>query len=269
MAERAQPRAGADQKYHGAVLVLAAGIATLLTAVLLIVLAGNPAPLNDGRYGENGQPVAAPFTSAILWLELAQSKAEVFQNLGHPGEAAGQELRARLDRMNLADYLFMLVYSAFNAALFLLVNSFNREGGRAFFGAPVYFNIGLALAAAMLLADAFENVPLLRFTEYAEPAAIPDGDMLWLMLATNAKWGALYLACVLLGMGYASYYGLRPAVLLGLLYSVAGVLGLMSLAVPAARPLLEPATNLMSLGWLISLIHAGFLVRAGRRQATA
>lgn len=251
-----------DQRKHAAVLVLFTGILTLLIAVGLLVISGNPAPLADARYADPGREVESPFTSAILWLELVRTKNEVFQVLGDPTEPAGRDLRASMDILNWADYLFLPSYSALNAAAFLLVFALNRRSRRNVFGSSGFFYIGLVLAGTMMVADALENVALLRLTGYDGPAAIPDGDMLWLAISTHVKWGALWAACVLLGMGYASYFGPRWALILPLFYAAAGVLGVMSLLVPAALPLLELGANLMSLGWLASLIHAGFVFRS-------
>lgn len=250
---------------RAALLVILSAALTLAIAVVMTVLTGNPPPAADARFALPGAEPAAPFTTAILWLELVGTKAEVFQVLGSPAEPAGQALRGKMDLMNTIDYAFMIVYSALNAACFLLVWKLNKTRGTFFFGSTRFFNAGLVLSVLMWGADAFENVPLLRFTTYADPSAIPDSDMLWLTVATNVKWGALFCACLVVGTGYAAYFGARVALVLPLLYALASGPGVVGLLVPGLRGLVEAGANFMALAWLGSMIHAIALFR--RKQA--
>jgi len=73
------------------------------------------------------------------------------------------------------------------------------------------------------------------------------------------------LSGVLLGLGYASYFGKSIGLLIALAYCAAGASGIMAVVSSEARPLCEWATLLMVVGWTSTLIHG--IIRAFQKAA--
>ncbi|MBL8019944.1 MAG: hypothetical protein JNM27_09780 [Leptospirales bacterium] len=226
-------------------LVVLSGLLTLITAVGMSLYGGGMKP----RPGSQ-------FQNPIVEFELALSAQEVFDVLLDPGSAEGKTLRAQMDRVNYADYVFMLCYSAFNACMFLFLGALNRARSRPFFASNRFMNLGLALAIVMLLGDAIENVQLLKLTNYQTLQEIPGSLLNLLIVFTRIKWVALFGSAILLGMAYAAYLGRSAGVVVTFLYCIGGAMGLVSMAVPMARPLAEVGTSLMAIGWIVTLVHA-------------
>ncbi len=228
----------------GLLVVIAAGL-TLLSAVVLTAVGGSPAPRPE-----------SVFRSPIIEFELALSPAEVFAVLGNPAAESGIALRSQMDRINYADYFFMVCYSALNAVIFVYVAALNRSRLRERFSGRTFVRIGLLLAFLMLAGDAVENVALLKLTAFASPDSVPASVMNLLVVATRVKWGAIYAASILLGLSHASYFGKSVGSLVGFSYTTAGSIGLMSLIIADARPLCEWASLIAGFSWLTSSAHA-------------
>lgn len=233
-------------------LVVLSGLLTLITAIGMSLYGGLMKP----RPGSQ-------FQNPIVEFELVLSAQEVFDVLLDPGSAEGKTLRAQMDRVNYADYVFMLCYSVFNACMFLFLGALNRTKSSPYFASNRFINLGLTLAILMLLGDAIENVQLLRLTNYQTPQEIGASLLNLLIVFTRIKWVALFGSSVLLGMAYAAYLGRSFGVIVTFFYCIGGALGLVSMAVPAARPLAEIGTSLMAVGWIVTLVHAA--VRAWRK----
>ncbi len=231
-------------------LAFAAGILTFLVWTLMLVMAAsNPPPAV--------MPNEPGFQTAILWLELADNPAEIFQILGDFSSSQGQSVRKILDTMDRFDYGFMVMYSIFSASLFIFTSTLNSQKNRKFYSGKIFVNTGIFLAAAMLVGDALENVQLLKLTSYSSVESIPDSVILALKIWTRVKWFALFISCLLLGMSYSSYFGRSRGFLLALLYTTTGIFGLFALIWPPGRHFVEYASTLMGAAWFFSLIHSG------------
>lgn len=237
-------------------LVLLAGILTLLSVILMTVMAGdNPPP--------HTMPNEWGFRKAILWFELARSPDEIFAVLGDPATEDGKNLRIVMDTMNRYDYGFMVCYSLFNATLFIFAGVLNRWRSRRVFGSSILINAGLILSLAMLLGDALENVQLLKLTGFMTVKEIPDALIGSLQIWTRVKWFSIFLSCLLLGLSYSSYFGRSAGFLLAVCYTTAAISGFFSITLPWARSLAEIASNVLAIAWLISLLHASWVFFKG------
>lgn len=220
-----------------AVLVVAAGLLTILSVLLMTGLGGSIPPRPGSEY-----------KSRMVEFELVLSQEELARVLD------SQEVRSRLDANNRWDFLFMICYSLLNAAFFLYVASLNRLRQRKRFRGSGFIRTGLALSVSMWAADAAETLQLLDLS--AESPQSGDSGLWVLIVATRLKWGALFAACAALGLGFAAYAGRSGGILIAVLFASAGVVGFMSLAHPDTRPLCELATALMAVGWIFLLGHA-------------
>lgn len=122
------------------------------------------------------------FRTPILAFELAANRAEVEALFGEPGTAQRAELVARMDRGNLLDYVFMLLYASLLATA---AAAYARLRGPQFWVAAV-------LAPLAAAADALENVQLFAITRSL--GGDYDASLSGLALWTRLKWGALAFA---------------------------------------------------------------------------
>lgn len=238
---------------QAAFAVAITGVATLVTAMLLVVIPGAaPSPATTGH--------PAGFTNTILWFELAKDADEVFANLGPSDDPTGQERREVLDGINRWDFGFMVAYSTFHGALFVLIWTLNR--GRRFWSGRWYVIEGLFFAGVMLVGDVFENIQLLRLTGYADASDVTAGVVHQLNVWTRVKWGAIFAASALLAVGYAVYF-LRPSakpfsragLITAILFLAAAGLGFPSLAVESLRHWVEHASICLLPAWVLALGH--------------
>lgn len=234
-----------------ALIAMAVGILTFAAYGLMAAMGGgSPKPATF--------PNEPGFKMTIIWFEVVNSADELFQALGDPATEQGKTLRAAMDRVNGNDYIFMILYSALNAALLYLLFVRGREKGLIPSTLRLLFGVGLAFAVVALFGDVFENVQLLELTGYKTVGEVSSGTIFLLQLFTRVKWFSLFLVCVFLAVGYAASSGKRGTLLI-LLYAAAAVTGLLSFTVPSLRSLLEMSATLLGVSWLASTVHAGIL----------
>ncbi|MCB1314453.1 MAG: hypothetical protein KDK27_00795 [Leptospiraceae bacterium] len=228
--------------------VMIAAAATIVTAAI-IMLVGNPAPyLADNAFG---------FKSAIIWFELVNSPAEVFDVLGPYGTSDGDYLRLIMDTINEIDFAFMIAYPALMAAFMYYLYVLNGALGRVYFSERFYLYAGFILAVCMWLGDLMENIQLLQLTRAESVQAISDGDILALQVWTRVKWGALFLGMLHLGLAWFAYSGRKWTLLLGPIFIATFLMGLFGLVPRGDRALVELASSIfMPASWIIVLIHA-------------
>ena len=203
------------------------------------------APL-EGRFGDN----------AVLAMEFARTPDELATVIGHePPSASEAAIRARLDRVNQLDFLYMAAYGALLACGFVALAR-ARQDRRHLAGA--------ALVVAAVLSDGVENRALLALTESGvEPAA----HLSVLRAATYLKWELLAAATALLAWALVRRrgWGWRAAGAIGLTAAPLGVLLYVDPAIFA--PLL---TLSFAPVWLALFADfARVIVRRGGSHATA
>lgn len=237
-------------------LAAAAGLFTFVFYAVMVIRAGDsPKPAT--------YPNAHGFEMAITWFELAASAEEVFQVLGNPETPGGKKIRETMDTTNYWDFPFIIGYSAFNAALFLLLRAGNHARARRIFKSTRVAWIGIALGVLMLVGDYVENFQLLTLSALPNVGEVSDSTIALLNVFTRVKWASIFFAGLLLGWGYSSYFGRSWYLVLSFLYTTTAFLGVFSITVPGARHWLEPAALMIGLAWLISLIHAAVVWRKG------
>jgi hypothetical protein len=240
-------------------MTVIAGTGTLVVAIALQIVPGKaPAPAT--------MPNEPGFKTAMLWLELADSAEEVFANLGDSSQPEGQLRRRTLDTANKIDFLFLAFYSTFHACLFLLLLRSN-DGGRL---DALMLAGGLCLALCMFTGDILENIQMLQLTGYQYLEDIPDSIVAKLEFWTRVKWGAIFVAALLLSTVYFRRFGPSVALLIGVPYLAAGTLGLIGIFYFPARNLIEVSTLPIAIAWGGSLVHAVLRLRnesAPRRTA--
>lgn len=162
------------------------------------------APL-EGRFGDN----------AVLAMEFARSADELAVVIGHdPPSASEAAIRARLDRVNQLDFLYMAAYGTLLACAFVSLAR-ARDDRR--------YLAGAALVVAGVLSDGVENRALLALTETGVDAGAHLGS---LRAATYVKWELLAAATALLAWALVRRKGWawRIAGAIGLTAAPLGVL---------------------------------------------
>jgi hypothetical protein len=140
-----------------------------------------------------GAPVVANppgIRAPVLALELAATPDEVFRIIGPPGDPARPAAVAAMRAVTHPDFVFLLAYSTFYAGIFALLHA--RSAGPTWL-APV----GWALAATLAVADALENVEILRLLDAADATAMGPA-LAALRPFTLLKWNAIFAASALL-----------------------------------------------------------------------
>jgi hypothetical protein len=182
--------------------------------------------------------------------------------LGQPAQtlAAGNDAKqvscvlSALRHELLADFHLLLSYSLLTFAIFgFLAASFERPPGWL-------LPAGAALSMAMLLGDGLENHTIHHLLRLAEPdtratfggafeAALPA-----VFTPTLAKWGALAVAALVIGITYVLRWKLRglPAVLLGAAVAFFFFRGLSQ----GHPPSLAQGMQILAVFWLTILVHA-------------
>jgi hypothetical protein len=162
------------------------------------------APL-EGRYGGN----------AVLAMELARTADELAVVIGRdPPSTSEATIRARLDRVNQLDFLYMAAYGALLVCGF--VSLARARGDRRYLA-------GAALVVIAVVCDGVENRALLALTE---TGAEVDAHLASLRAATYVKWELLAAATALLGWALVRRKGWawRVAGAIGLTAAPLGVL---------------------------------------------
>ena len=238
-------------------LVLVASVILLVWFFIMIRASGGL----DTRPYEH--PNVPGFNSAMLWFELVDSPEELVRVLGPAQDPDGRRIRSTLDIVNYLDFVFMGLYTLLNAALFVYWHVLNVFRARPFFSRPWLFYLAMLLLPLMLFGDVMETRELLRLSALADPGAATG--LFALQLWTRLKWAALAIACLHIGLSIASYSGRTGWLVLALSYTSAGMLILIAITFEPSRPLIEPASGLMSVAWLGNLAHA--IVRFRRPQS--
>ena len=237
------------QVRRGAVLVLLTGCFTLAVAAGMTAYSGgDPKP--------HSFPNPEGFQSAMVWLELTQSPAEASRVLGKAATEKGAAIRRSLNRANQVDFVFLLAYPSLIGALFIFSYLLHRNRSPSAFGSRRFVHFGLYMVPLMALADAVENLQLFRITGASLPEAISPAVITTLIVCTHIKWLAIFGSSLLLGLSFAAYFGFRPGLLGAVLHASAGMLGVLGLLLPGARPLVERAVALLAGAWVFSLVHA-------------
>ena len=238
---------------RGGLLVVASGVATVMSVVLMGAMAGPEVPPHTKANSEG-------FHSTMLWFELALTPQEIFDNLGPIESPEGQARRLHLDSANRYDFGFMVCYSLFNASLIYLVTRLNVYRLKSLLKLRVFLALGIILSAAMLTGDIVENMQLLDLTKLHSAGEIQQTTMSNLIYWTRIKWGAIFVVCLMLSAGYASYFRRIPTLLIPAAYAAAGVSGLIAISVADARTVMEYLSiRAVMFAWTASLVHA-FLI---------
>lgn len=232
-----------SRRWRWAVLVVIAGIATILTSQML----GRAV-----RHAfEENQCSGVRLGWTMLQLELGQPAATLAA--GNDAKQVSCVLSALRHEL-LADFHLLLSYSLLTFAIFgFLADSFDRRRGWL-------IAAGAALSTAMLLGDAIENHTIHHVLRLAEPdtrapfggaseAALPA-----VFTPTLAKWGALAVSALVIGLAYVLRWKLRgvPVALLGAAVAFFFFRGLSQ----GHPPSLAQGMQILAVFWLTILIHA-------------
>ncbi|MBM3288728.1 MAG: hypothetical protein FJY92_01115 [Candidatus Hydrogenedentes bacterium] len=236
---------------------LAGGIATIVSVVVMAVMAGPEVPPHTKANPQG-------FHSTMLWLELALTPQEIFDNLGPFHTPEGTARRLHLDIADTFDFGFMVCYSLYNACLIYLVTHLNVYRLKSLLKLRVFLALGLLLSGTMLVGDAIENVQLLALTKVQSVHDIQPSTMSNLIYWTRVKWGAIFVVCLMLSAGYASYFRRIPTLLLPAAYATAGISGLIAISIPDARAVMEfISVRAIMIAWTGSLVHAALIALRG------
>jgi hypothetical protein len=181
--------------------------------------------------------------SPIIGFELARTPEQVADLLGDPGTAERAEYAARMDRGNRGDFLFMLAYAAFHAAIALRLAALGRLPRAGLI-------VLLVLAADMVVFDGFENLELL-FLSKAAPSPEMHASLARLHIFTLLKWYAIFVSAALL----VPFLWREPDWLRwsGPLFGLAAVFGFVGLVHP---PGIEWGAYVIALAWLVTWVHS-------------
>jgi hypothetical protein len=181
--------------------------------------------------------------SPIIGFELARTPEEVADLLGDPGSPERAEYAAQMDQGNRADFLFLLSYAVFHAAIALRL----AARGRLPRGVLVAL---LVLAADMALFDVLENRELL-FLSAAAPSPDMTASLARLHVFTLLKWYAIFGSAALLApflWRETDWWRFASP-----LFALAALLGLIGLVRPAG---IEWGAYAIALAWFLTWVHA-------------
>lgn len=178
-------------------------------------------------------PLPDGMRTPVVAFELARSAEEVERMFGQQGSAERAAWAAAMDRGNLADFAFMVLYGAY---LLLFSQALVKLGARA--------RWMVLLAPLPPLVDVLENLQLLRITDrLGGDYALPLSRLAWF---TWGKWLSLALILTL---------WIQPLWRLGALARTAalcaGLTGMLSLLALFVRGL---AAELMAAGCAVTMI---------------
>lgn len=232
------------------------GLATVVTALVIMRLP-QPEPYDKSS--------AAAMSSAMAWFELADNPAEVIDVLGPP-DADGILRRDQLDAINRVDYVFLVCYSLYNAALVFFMRHLSTYRFNDLLKLTAFLILGLLLAVGMGLGDFIENGHLLEFSKAKNVNDISVDAFNDLWYWTRVKWGSIAGVCLMLSIGYVAYFRRIPTLLLSVAYAVAGISIFLAISIPDARWLVESyGLNSLIVSWLLSLVHATSVLVFGVR----
>jgi hypothetical protein len=164
---------------------LLSGVLGLGAVVMTLVLSAiGPRP---------NAPLPAGYVTPVLAFEFAETEADVVALFAPIGQPEGDAVRAAMDRVNRLDFLYMALYGGCLAAFAL--TSARLTGRRIYMAAA-------ALALAIVVADALENVQLLAITRDLGTADVGPA-LARLRLFTWLKWGGLALWFLLMRPAFA------------------------------------------------------------------
>ena len=213
------------------ILRIAGTLMLVLSIVVLAVFPATPARRN-----------LPGFQSPIIGFELARTPEHVADLLGNPGTAERAEYAARMDRGNRFDFVFMLAYAAFHAAIALRLAARGLPRG--------VLIVLLVLAVDMVLFDGLENLELL-FLSTAAPSPEMTTSLARLHVFTLLKWYAIFGSAVLL----APFLWREPDWWRwsAPLFALAALFGFVGLVHP---PSIEWGAYVIALAWLLTWVHA-------------
>jgi len=221
------------------------GVVGVLSIVMFIVL--------TAVFPSKAPSMVEGFSVPILAFEFIQTAQEVHQLFGLSASAARDEMITAMDRGNRLDFVYLCLYGSF-----LMMFSLKTAAvtGKKRYAA------GAVLAAAVLVADALENVQLLTIT-----SRIDAGDfgraLFYLHVFTWMKWGGIVAVFLLLAPYFFGGGGLAKTI--GLFGTACAVL-----AVPSYlhRSSLNEAFALaVGVVFLLMTVYA-FIHREEGREAT-
>jgi hypothetical protein len=183
------------------------------------------------------------FQSPIIGFELARTPEQIADLLGDPGTPQRAEYAARMDRGNRGDFLFMIAYATFHAAIALRLAALGRMRRAVLI-------VLLALAVDMALFDGLENRELL-FLSKAAPSPEMTASLARLHIFTILKWYMIFGSAALL----VPFLWREPDWLKwsAPLFALAALLGFVGLVHP---PGIEWGAYVIALAWLVTWIHS-------------
>jgi len=214
------------------ILRIAGTVMLVLSVVLLGMFPATPARRN-----------LPGVQSPIIGFELARTPEHVADLLGDPGSLERVEYAGQMDEGNHVDFIFLLTYAAFHAAIALRLGA----RGRLSRGLVVVL---LVLAADMALFDALENRELL-FLSTAAPSPEMTASLSRLHVFTLLKWYAIFGSAALLAPFLWREPGWWPGA--AALFALAALLGLVGLVYP---PGIEWGAWAIGGAWLVTYLQA-------------
>jgi hypothetical protein len=183
-------------------------------------------------------PLPEGMRTPVVAFELARSAEEVERMFGPRDSAERASWAAAMDRGNVVDFAFMVLYGAYLA---LFAQTLRQLGARS--------RWLVLLAPVPALMDALENLELLRITSMlGHDFAAPLARLAWF---TWSKW-------LLLALNMALW--MRPLWRLGLLGRAAALsAGLTALMTAAALFVRGRAAELMGLGCALTMLLTWFV----------
>lgn len=244
-------------------LVVLAGGATLILTIAMAAVGGLAKP----------DPRAHGYSQAMVCFELVRTPDELFDCLGPAESVEGRERRDAMTRVNQIDLAFAFAYPQLALAIVLLLSKLRQGKAIAFHARLWQGAVWLAGLLALVTApsDLGENGVLFRLAELGAPSDVSPELLHALDRWTSLKWAGLFGLAGLTGLllvvdAVATRWSLGR--LLGLASLVAAALGLRGVFGPAeARPLVEPATMVLSGTWVVMIAVAVVVLRRERANA--
>ena len=128
------------------------------------------------------------FFTPIIAFEFIQSKSEVYQLFGSPGSVDQLSMIKAMDLGNRLDYIFMVLYASF---LFFFSFVCAKNTGQRYYYAASF------LSLVILIADAIENIQLLRITSKIIHHDFGK-ELFFLHWFTWIKWGGITIVFLIL-----------------------------------------------------------------------
>lgn len=138
-------------------------------------------------------PTQAPsmidgFFTPIIAFEFIQTQQEVYQLFGSSDSVDRQAMIEAMDLGNWLDFIYMFLYSSFLLLFSIRCGKITKKR---------YYQAGVILSFIVLVADALENVQLLRIT--SEIVTQDFGKALsYLHFFTWVKWGSIAIIFLVL-----------------------------------------------------------------------